>query len=310
MNSSLLVLVPLSDDDLDLLRTDFDVTYAPDDVRRQAAIAEHPSRFDVVLTNGVTGIAAADIDRLPNLRFIAAQGVGYENIPLEHARRRGIALANGAGTNATCVADHAFALLLATVREIPLLDAKVREGAWRDSLPMQPNVSGKRLGIVGLGAIGSAIARRATGFDMEIAYHNRKPRADSSLRYVDSLLELARWADYLVVATPGGAGTKHLINKEVLSALGPLGYFVNVARGSVVDTDALVAALHAGAIAGAALDVYDSEPLLPHALKSAPHLVLTPHIAGRSPEAIRATIINFIENAARHFAGKPLQTPL
>ncbi len=308
---SLLLLVPLPGKDLDLLRAEFDVTYAPDAVRRQAAIAEHADRFAVVLTNGGTGIAAADIDRLPNLRLIAALGVGYENIPLEHARRRGIALVNGAGTNAACVADHAFALLLAAVREIPMLDAKVREGAWRNSLPrMQPNVSGRRLGIVGLGNIGSAIARRAAGFDMEIAYHNRKPRTDSPLRYVGSVLELARWADYLVVATPGGPGTRHLVDQEVLAALGPRGYLVNVGRGSVVHTEALAAALHAGSIAGAALDVYEGEPAFPDPLKTAPRLVVTPHVGGRSPEAVRATIVNFIENARRHFAGEPLLTPI
>lgn len=310
MKHSLLLLVPLSDEELNLLRGAFDVTHAPDGASQEAAIAAHGPRFEAVLTNGTTGISTAAIDRLPNVRLIAAQGVGYENIPLEHARGRGIALANGAGTNSACVADHAFALLLAAVREVPLLDAKVREGAWRDGLPLQPNVSGKRLGIVGLGSIGAAVARRAAGFDMEVAYHNRSLRADSPLRYFGSPLELARWADYLVIATPGGQATQHLVDAEVLSALGPRGYLVNVARGSVVDTGALVAALHAGAIAGAALDVYEGEPRLPDALKTAPRLVLTPHVAGRSPEATRATITHFIENARRHFAGEPLLTPI
>lgn len=310
MSRSLLVLIPLSGDDLSLLRGDFDVVQAPDAASRESAIAAHASRFEAVLTNGTTGIAVPDLERMPNVGLLAALGVGYENIPIEYARRRGIALANGAGTNSACVADHAFALLLGVVRAIPFLDANVRRGAWRDGIPMQPNVSGKRLGIVGLGSIGAAVARRAAGFDMEVAYHNRRPRPDSALRYFDDLLQLAAWADYLVVATPGGPGTARLINADVLSALGPRGYVVNVARGSVVDTDALVAALHQGGIAGAALDVYEGEPALSRALDGAPRLVLTPHVAGRSPESMRAMFTNFIENARRHFAGQPLLTPL
>jgi len=310
MNHSLLVLIPLSDEDLSLLRADFEVTQAADAAGRKAAIAAQGNEFDAVLTNGTTGIAVEDLEQLPKVGLVAVLGVGYENLPIEYARRRGIALVNGAGTNSACVADHAFALLLGVVRAIPFLDANVRQGAWRDGIPMQPNVSGKRLGIVGLGSIGAAVARRAAGFDMEVGYHNRRPRPDSALRYFGSLPELAGWADYLVVATPGGPGTARLVNGEVLSALGPGGFLVNVARGSVVDTDALVAALHQGAIAGAALDVYEGEPELSQALRDAPRLVLSPHVAGRSPESMRAMFVNFVENARRHFAGQPLATPL
>lgn len=310
MKPSLLALIPVAADSRVLLDEHFDVCVATTADLLKEALATKAADFKAVLTNGATGVSTDTIDQLPSLTLIAALGVGYENIPLEHARKRGIALANGAGTNAPCVADHAFALLLAAVRDIAVLDGKAREGIWREGLPMHPNVSGKRMGILGLGSIGLMIARRASGFDMEIGYHNRKPRPDTELRYFDSLMGMAEWADYLIVVTPGGEGTKHLINKSVLETLGPRGYLVNVARGSVVDTEALVQALHAGTIAGAGLDVYEGEPSMPASLAAAPRCVLTPHVAGRSPEAIEATIINFIENAKRHFAGQPLVTPI
>jgi lactate dehydrogenase-like 2-hydroxyacid dehydrogenase len=176
---------------------------------------------------------------------------------------------------------------------------------------MRPNVSRKRLGIVGLGHIGARIARRAAGFDMEVGYHNRKPRDDApSLRYFDSVEALARWSDFLMVATPGGAGTRHLIGEAVLEALGPRGFVVNVSRGSVVDTAALARALAAGTIAGAGLDVYEGEPEAPQALIALRNVVLSPHVGGRSPEALAASVDNFLENARRHFAGEPVLTPI
>ncbi|MGH6780705.1 MAG: NAD(P)-dependent oxidoreductase, partial [Sphingomonadaceae bacterium] len=202
------------------------------------------------------------------------------------------------------------ALLLATVRAVPQLDAATRAGTWRTALPLRPNVSGKRLGIVGLGTIGRRIARRGEGFDLEIGYHNRKPREDAGYRYFDSIGALAAWADYLVVATPGGAGTRYLVDANVLAALGPAGFLVNIARGSVVDTEALASALRAGKLGGAGLDVYESEPAPPVALFDCPNVVLTPHVAGWSPEAITASVTQFLENARRHFAGEGVLTPV
>lgn len=219
-------------------------------------------------------------------------------------------VATGAGTNDDCVADHAFALLLATVRGIVKQDRSTREGVWRDALPMQPNVSGKKLGIVGLGKIGEKCARRAAGFDLEIGYHNRAPREGVAYRYFDRLDALAQWADFLIVATPGGGGTRHLIDRAVLDALGAHGFLVNVSRGSVVDTAALAAALREGRLAGAGLDVYEGEPEPPHALTGLDNVVLTPHMAGWSPEAFDRSVQQFIDNATRHFAGQPVLTPV
>jgi len=307
---SLLVLIPLRDDSLAQVRAHFDVVYAPTPAERSAAVPAHGAAVRAVLTNGTNGLSAAELDQLPNLEFVSALGAGYENIAVDHARKRGIVLCNGAGTNDDCVADHAFALLLAVVREIPQRDRATREGVWRDALPMRPSVSGKRLGIVGLGNIGGKVARRAAGFDIETGYHNRKPRVGETMRYFDSVLSLAQWSDYLVIATPGGAATQHLIDRAVLDALGPRGFLVNVSRGSVVDTAALAAALTAGTLAGAGLDVYEGEPTPPQALVALDNVVLTPHVAGTSPEAIDASVSNFIENATRHFAGEPVLTPI
>ena len=266
MKPSLLVLIHLSDASRTRIEAAFEVVHAPDAARRSAAIDAHGETIRAVLTNGTTGLTAAEIDRMPQLELVSALGAGYENLAVDHARSRNIVLVNGSGTNDDCVADHAFALLLAVVRDVPHLDRATREGAWRDTLPMQPNVSGKRLGRVGLGNIGAKVARRGAGFDMAIGYHNRKPREGSPHAYFDSVEALARWSDFLVVATPGGAGTRHLIGQRVFEALGAQGYVVNVSRGSVLDTAALAQALTAGTIAGAALDVYESEPNPPEAL--------------------------------------------
>ncbi|PCE21977.1 hydroxyacid dehydrogenase [Paraburkholderia acidicola] len=310
MKPSLLVLISLRDDSYASVAASFDILYAPTPEQRTQIIASHGASIRAVLTNGTTGLTADEIDQLPDLEFISALGAGYENIAVDYARARDIVLVNGAGTNDDCVADHAFALLLAAVRDIAQRDRATRDGVWRDKLPLRPNVSGKRLGVLGLGNIGLKVARRAAGFDIETGYHNRKPREGSPLRYFDSVVALAEWSDFLVIATPGGAGTHHLVDRAVLDALGPHGFLVNVSRGSVVDTAALAAALEAGTLGGAGLDVYEGEPHLPPALVHLKNIVLTPHVAGSSPEAIDASVQNFLVNAQRHFAGEAVLTPI
>lgn len=307
---SLLILIPLADDSRAHVGASFDIIYAPTAAQRADAIGTHGDAIRAVLTNGTTGLTAAEIDQLRHVEFVSALGAGYENIAIDHARARGIVLCNGAGTNDDCVADHTLALLLAVVRDIAQRDRATRDGVWRDALPMRPTVSGKRLGIVGFGNIGGKVARRAAGFDIETGYHNRKPREGAAIRYFDSVAGLAQWCDYLVVATPGGAATHHLIDRAVLEALGPQGFLVNVSRGSVVDTAALADALTNGTIAGAGLDVYEGEPQPPQALLHLKNVVLTPHVAGTSPEALAASVQNFIDNATRHFAGEQVLTPI
>lgn len=310
MKPALLILIQLDSEHLARIGEHYAIRYAPTTAGRVAEVATHGPTFRAVLTNGTTGLTADEIDAMSELELICALGAGYENIDITHAQARGIAVGNGAGTNDSCVADHAMALLLATVRRVPALDRATRDGIWRNVLPLPPNVSGKKLGIVGLGTIGRRIAQRGAGFDLDIGYHNRRPRQGVPYQYFDNVLALAQWADYLVIATPGGSETRHLVNADVLRALGPNGFLVNIARGSVVDTSALGDALQAGELGGAGLDVYESEPAPPVELFDYANVVLTPHMAGWSPEAIVASIDQFLENARRHFAGEPLLAPV
>ena len=307
---SMLSLTTLSSEHQSRIAELYDLTYAPSHEERLAAIAAHGPKFRAVLTIGVLGLTAAEIAAMPALELVCCMGAGYELVDVDAVRARGIALANGQGTNDDCVADHAFGLLIGAVRGFHMLDRLCREGVWRLAIPQPPNVSGKRLGILGMGTIGEKIAKRAGGFDMTIGYHNRKPKDGSPHRYFDSLKALAEWSDMLICAAPGGAATKHIVNAEVLDALGPKGFLVNIGRGSIVDTEALATALRDGRLGGAGIDVYESEPKRPEALIGLDNLILTPHLAGWSPEAIEASFKRFLENAEGHFAGRGVVTPI
>ena len=308
----LLVVIPMHPEQLSELQTHFDVIYRPSHHPEPQGWGAEGARARFVLTNGARGLSAAELAHLPKVEFVSALGAGYENLDVAAMHARRITAVNGAGANAPTVADQGFALLLAAVRRIPEYDAACRKGGWRDALPMQPGVSGKKLGIVGLGAVGRQFARRGEGFDMQIGYRNRNPRdgVPAHYRYFDSVLALAEWADYLVVTAPGGAQSHHLVNAQVLKALGKDGFLVNLGRGSIVDTAALAEALRNGTIAGAGLDVYEGEPSPPAALIDLRNVVLSPHVAGRSPEAEAATLAMFLENARRYLAGEPVMTPL
>lgn len=306
----LIIMNPVTQSDRDQIAGHFDVIFAPTPEQYAPAVADHAARVEVVMTIGAIGFTADQIDALPNLKMVYSMGAGYEKIDLDHARRRGIKVANGAGTNDSCVADHAMGLMIAVIRGIPRLDQLTRQGVWRTQLPLPPNVSGKKLGIVGLGGIGEKVALRAQAFEMQIGYYNRRPRSGSPHRYFPTLQELAQWSDVLLVAIPGGDATFHLIDAGVLAQLGANGYLINIARGSVVDTAALECALRERTIAGAALDVYEGEPQLPAGLAELRNVVLTPHVAGWSPEAMQSMVDKFLENARRLYAGEPLLTPL
>lgn len=310
MRKTVLVLVETVDDYLPLLeQAGYQLMRAPSPQLRAEAIQHHADEIDAVLTRGPLGLTAAEIHSLPRLQIICVIGAGYEQVDLAAAAARGITVTNGAGANASAVADHAMALLLALLRDIPHADASTRRGEWNRVI--SPSVSGKRLGILGLGAVGQAIAKRAhLGFDMPISYYSRTPRQDLPYTRYDSPLHLAEAVDVLVVATPGGVNTHHLVDAPVLDALGAKGYLVNIARASVVDTQALVAALQQGRLAGAALDVFDDEPQVPDALKTLANTVLTPHVAGQSPEAARDTVTLVLRNLQAFFAGEPVLTPV
>jgi hydroxypyruvate reductase len=249
---------------------------------------------------------------LPNAEIITNMGVGYETVDLEAARARAIIVTNAGSVNADDVAEHAFGLILDVARAISAGDRYVRARRWvaDGRMPMTHRVTGRRLGILGLGNIGLAVAKRAGGFDMPVSYHNRRPRADVTYRYVRDLVALARDVDVLVATTPGGAETHHLIDRAVLDALGPEGLLVNVGRGSVVDEAALIAALTEQRLAGAGLDVFENEPNLPQALLDLPNVVLQPHQGGATYEGVAAAVDLVIRNLRAHFAGEKVLTPV
>lgn len=312
MSIPLLVTIELAPEHLSrLAAAGFETHYAPTAPDRAQAVEQNGKRIRAVLTNGSTGLDASVIAALPKLDIICALGAGYENIDVSAAKARNIIITHGPGTNDTSVADHAMALLMASARGIVQSDSAVKRGEWATSRQLRPMVSGKKLGILGLGNIGEQIARRGSaGFGMSVAYHNRTPRAGSAWHYLPSPVALAQWSDFLVVATPGGAMTRHLVDSTVLNALGPDGFLINIARGSVVDTAALIDALKKGHIGGAALDVVEGEPNVPAELGAQDNVIITPHIAGRTPEAAEATIQLVLDNLQAYFAGQPVLTPV
>lgn len=273
----------------------------------QPAVA---GRIRILVTTGHVGLSAAEMTALPSLSLICCVGTGYEKVDVAAACERGIVVTHGAGTNASAVADHAFALLLAAMRDIPRYDASAKRGDWRGPIGLRPIATGKRLGVVGMGGIGERVARGGAAFDMTVYYHTRTPRPDLPWRYVPSVLELAAIVDCLIVAVPGGTQTRHMIDVEVLAALGSSGFLVNVSRGSVVDTSALSAALAAGCIAGAGLDVFEDEPNIPEAIRALPNVVLTPHVAGLAPEVLEAAAVMLKKNVDLFFSGRPVLTPV
>ncbi|ALI03531.1 phosphoglycerate dehydrogenase [Pseudomonas sp. FW306-02-F02-AA] len=310
MPATVLVLVETINDYLPILEHQgFHLILAPTPAERAQAIASHRGQIDAVLTRGPLGLYADEIAALANLKIICVIGAGYEQVDLQAASDRGITVTNGAGVNASSVADHAMALLLSLVRDIPRCDAAVRRGEWPKI--MRPSLAGKRLGVLGLGAVGMAIAKRAAnGFDMTVSYHSRQLLSDIPYDFCSTPTELARVSDFLIVCTPGGIGTQHLVNKQVLDALGPQGFIVNIARASVVATSDLVSALEQRRIAGAALDVFDEEPQVPDALKVLSNVILTPHVAGLSPEATKGTVELVGQNLMAFFSDRPVLTPI
>lgn len=251
----------------------------------EALLTEHGERIEMVVTSARYGCSAELIERLPRLRAVCSFGVGYDSIDVAAARARGIPVSNTPDVLNDCVADLAFGLLIDCAREMSRGDQFVRAGNWGTGrVPMGRRVSGKRLGIVGLGRIGAAIARRSSGFEMQVRYHNRRPVDDCPYVYEANLHELARWSDFLVVVCPGGESTRNLFDRSVLDALGPQGVLINVSRGSVVDEPALIAALQEGRLGSAGLDVYANEPQVPAELLELPNTVLLPHIGSATRE--------------------------
>lgn len=293
------------------LAQDFEVLRLSRDSDPESVLRER--RADIVgLVTWITNpVSAALIEVLPNLEIIGRVGAGVDNIDLVAARERGIMVINTPDLVTADTADLAMGLVLALLRRMVEADAWVRVGKWRGgAMPLATSLSGKTLGIVGLGRIGQALARRAQAFDMTVLWHGPRPKPQSPYPYRADLCALARESDVLALTCPGGPETRGLVDAAVLKALGPKGFLVNVARGSVVDEGALLDALASRTIAGAGLDVFRDEPNVPEALFSFDNVVLLPHIGTATLETRTKMGQYVISGIMAHFEGRPFPSSL
>ena len=275
-------------------------------------LARHRHEIQAI-AGGLHGgrIDAAYMQQFPNLKIISGFGVGYDGIDAAWAGQNGIIVTNTPDVLSEEVADTALGLLLCAVRELPRAERHVREGRWlQGSFPLSASLRNRTMGILGLGRIGKAIARRAEACGVKVVYHGRSQQPDVTQTYYPALLEMARDVDILMIVTPGGEATRHLVNRDVLKALGPEGVLINVSRGSVVDEAALIEALQAKTIRAAGLDVFEHEPNVPAALLALDNAVLLPHVGSGSVETRRAMAQLVVDNVVSFAAGKEPLTPV
>lgn len=279
---------------------------------KAAFIAERADGIRAIATGGHGGVPRSLIESLPNLQVIANFGVGYDSVDVAAASDHGVKVTNTPNVLNDEVADMGIALLLATIRRIPLYDRYVREGKWpvHGEPEHTMTLRNRTLGIIGLGRIGKTIARRAEAFDVPVVYHGRSAQKDVAYRFYPDLVAMARDVDILLAICPGGEATRGIVNAPVLEALGSDGIFINISRGSVVDEPALVKALQDGKIGGAGLDVFAKEPEVPAELLTMDNVVLQPHMGSATHHTRKAMAQLVIDNLAHHFAGKPLLTPV
>lgn len=271
------------------VETHFDATRFWELPDQDTWLAQNGERIKAIVTSGALGASSEVIAKLPKLEAIFSFGVGYDSIAVDAARDRGIVVTNTPEVLDDCVADTAMALTLDVMRRYSEADRFLRAGQWpKGKFPLASKIGNKKIGIVGLGNIGEAIAKRATAFDMQVLYHNRKPKAGVAYQYYADLDAMITDCDVLVLAVPGGKSTEGLIDAKRLGLLGSKGFLVNIARGSVVDQAALIDALRESRIAGAGLDVYEDEPNVPQALIEMDNVVLLPHLASGTHETRQA----------------------
>jgi len=286
--------------------------YLLPDTGQEAFLADHGPEITAVVTSGRTGVDRTLMSQLPNLGAVINFGVGYDTTDIDAAAEYGVAVSNTPDVLTDCVADTAVGLMIDTLRQFSAADRYVRAGRWvgEGNYPLTRQVSNTRVGIIGLGRIGSAIAKRLSAFNCTISYHNRRPVDGSPYEYAASAVQLAANVDVLVVATAGGEGTRHLVDRDVIAALGPEGYLVNIARGSVVDEVALVEALAQGQLAGAGLDVFADEPAVPAELMTMDNVVLLPHVASGTVQTRAAMEDLTLRNLDSFLASGTLVTPV
>jgi lactate dehydrogenase-like 2-hydroxyacid dehydrogenase len=278
----------------------------------EPTLATAAPRVRAIAVAGPPGrVESALMERLPKLEIVSSFGVGYDNIDAKWAGAHGIVVTNTPDVLTEEVADTAIGLLLCTVRQFPQAERYLRAGKWpQGDYPLSQSLHDRTVGVVGLGRIGKAIARRLDAMKVPVVYHTRRPQADVPYRHYPDLIAMARDADVLLVITPGGAATQNLINAEVLKALGPNGILINMSRGSVVDEAALIAALKAETILTAGLDVFAKEPQVPQELIEMDHIVLFPHLGSASVHTRRAMEQLVVDNLLAWNAGKPAITPV
>ena len=278
---------------------------------KAALLAEVGKRIRAILAGGMSGPDAALIARLPKLEIIASNSVGFDATDVAAAHARGVVVTHTPDVLTDDVADLGMAFIIMAPRRIAESERYLRAGKWRQArMEFGTNLRGKKLGILGLGRVGSALAKRAQAFGLEIGFHDIAPKPDAPYRRYASLRSMAADCDILFVSCQGGPSTRKLVDAAVLNALGPNGFLVNVARGTIVDQQALVAALRDKRIAGAAIDVFEDEPNAPAELFNAENIVMTPHIASSTTETRRAMADLMLENLRLHFAGQPVKTPV
>ena len=279
---------------------------------RQTALERLAPRIKAVFaTSHHAVVDAALMTRLSNLQIVSGFGVGYDHIDAAWASAHGIIVTHTPGVLDDEVADIAMALTVATVRKLPQAERYLRDGRWRAGVyPLTASLRGRTMGILGLGRIGKAIARRAVAFGLDVVYHGRAPQPGAPYLYYPTLLDMARASDLLMIAAPGGSQTRHIVDREILNAVGPQGFVINVSRGSLVDETALIAALAEGRILGAGLDVFENEPNIPAALLALDNAVLLPHVGSASRHTREAMADLMIANVDSWIAGKGPLTPV
>ncbi len=275
-----------------------------------AYLQDNKDQIEGIATCAPVGAGEELISQLPALKVIASRGVGLEKVALEQAQNKGIQVSATPNVLTDCVADLGVALMLDVTRRISAADRFVRRNDWlAQKYPMTTDFNGKKLGIVGLGQIGRAVAARMAGFNMCIRYVDRAALDDVPYEFSPSLEELAAWADIMIVTVSGGPGSRHLISSEIIEALGPQGFLVNISRGTVIDQDALVTALKNKTLGGAGLDVFADEPQVPDELKTLENVVLTPHMASGTVETREKMEDLVFANLKAFFADGKVLTP-
>jgi len=312
MKKIILALGAMQPAEMDILESEYQVIKLWKEKDPEATLQNCKSDIQVILStyNGIP-VTRKMIEALPNLELIAQYGAGLNNVDVIASRERDVAVISTPDAPSIDTADTAMALILTTVRRIVEADMFVRVGKWSNgAFPLSPSLRGKTVGLCGFGRIGQAIAKRCQAFEMNIVYHSPRPKTELPFQHFDSLKDMAMQVDILVMACIGGDTTKHIANASIFKALGPKGFFINIARGSVVNIEDLLVALSNKEIAGAGLDVYENEPSVPHALISMDNVVLLPHIGGGTNETRSEMGRLVIANIMAHSNGEALISPV